>query len=378
MSNPKRSSAIAALLREKTLVICVGCGGVGKTTTAAALAVAATLLGRHTAVLTVDPARRLKTALGLDTLSHEPHPVQLHDGHCFDALELDTKRTFDALVERFAPDPQTAERIFANRLYQELSNELAGSAEYMAMERLHELHASGRYDIVILDTPPSAHIQDLLAAPNRLLALLASRAVQLLRAPASLVQSAPSGAARLALRALLHALQRWSGLPLLRDLADFVAGFEHMLEGFARRANHVSALLHDGQTAFVVVTSAEPHTVKLATAFARELQQGQYPVAGVVANRVHVFGTPAALPPTANVDSFTRRLWANYRDLATRSERDSEWLSTLARETGLALLARIPAQASPPNSIAALESLARDLLRHEDTRAPRNRAPRPR
>ncbi len=130
--------AIESLLR-KRLVICVGSGGVGKTTTSAALACAGALHGRRAGVITVDPARRLKDALGLDGLSIEPHRVAVDAARHFDALALDTKRTFDAIIQRFAPSPDAAKRIFANRLYQELSNELAGSAEYMAMEKLHEL-----------------------------------------------------------------------------------------------------------------------------------------------------------------------------------------------------------------------------------------------
>lgn len=143
----------AHLLHDKQLIVTVGCGGVGKTTTSAALALAAARAGRRTAVITVDPARRLKDALGLEELSIDPHPVHV-DGVRFDALALDAKRTFDALVRRLAPNPAAAERIFANRIYNEVSNELAGSAEYMAMEKLHELVHTGDYDLVIVDTPP--------------------------------------------------------------------------------------------------------------------------------------------------------------------------------------------------------------------------------
>lgn len=359
-----KSPALESLLQSKRLLVCVGCGGVGKTTTAAALALSAALLGRKAAVLTVDPAQRLKTALGLDRLSHEPHRVELDGGAvAFDALALDTKRMFDELVLRFAPSLEVAERIFANRLYRELSNELAGSSEYMAMEKLHDLVCSKTYEIVVVDTPPSAHIQDLLAAPNRLLRLLASRAVRLLQAPSRLVETASSRTARLAFRALLEALQRWSGLPLLKDLADFVGGFESMLEGFATRAQRTSRLLQDEHTAFLLVTTAEPRTLAIGREFLRELSAGGYPVAGIVANRVHSFKAQVAEKPRGSTP-FARRLWKNYLALAEHSVRDARALAELARDTNFSILATIPAQTKPPASLTALRALAEQLLAH--------------
>ncbi|GIW45528.1 MAG: anion transporter [Candidatus Binatia bacterium] len=362
LERQSQASATAGLLHSKQLVLCVGCGGVGKTTTAAALAVAAAYLGRKAAVITVDPAQRLRTALGLDRLSHTPHAVWLARNHgTFDALSLDTKRMFDELVERFAPNPETAQRIFANRLYRELSNELAGSAEYMAMERLYDLLKQRVYDIVIVDTPPSAHIQDLLAAPNRLLSLLASRAVRILQRPTSLVEGASSRAAQAALRTLLRALERWSGLPLLKDLSDFVSGFESMLAGFAHRARDIAHLLRAPTTAFVLVTTPEPRTLNIAREFAGELANGGYPLAGVVANRVHLFsGKATARARTAG--SLARRLEQNYRALLARSERDQRLLGELLRDTGLPLLAIVPVQPTPPASLDTLEDIAAHLL----------------
>ncbi|GBD24887.1 Septum site-determining protein MinD [bacterium HR30] len=366
MPTSERSTAarnsLTSLLRTKQLILCVGCGGVGKTTTAAALAVSAALLGRKTAVLTVDPAQRLKTALGLDRLSHTPHRIQLNGAaRSFDALALDTKHMFDELVQRFAPNQEVAERIFANRLYRELSSELAGSAEYMAMEKLHDLVDSGTYEVLIVDTPPSAHVRDLLAAPSRLLTLLASRAVGLLQAPARLVENAPTRTTRFVFRALLEALQRWSGLPLLRDLADFVSGFESMLQRFADRAERTSKMLREEYTAFLLVTTPEPRTLAIAQEFAAELKGGRYPIAGVVANRVHCFGGQQRTKPNID-DPFVRRLWENYLALTERSQRDAQALAELVRSSGLPLLATIPVQSNPPVSVSALCEMARYLL----------------
>jgi anion-transporting ArsA/GET3 family ATPase len=354
---------LEGLLR-KRLIVCVGCGGVGKTTAAAALALAGARHGRRAAVITVDPARRLKDALGLDGLSVEPQRVRLDSAAHFDALALDTKRAFDALVQRLAPSPGAAERILANRLYQELSDELAGSAEYMAMEKLHELVHLHRYQLVIVDTPPSAHARDLLAAPNRLVNLLASRAVSLLQAPASLLSGAGSTAGRLTLSALLKVLQRWTGFDLLHDLADFVSGFEHMIDGFSLRAEEVSRLLRAPTTAFVLVTTPEPYTVETTIGFHRELTAGGFPVAGIIANRVLAF--PRLPDPEGATavweEPLRRKLLRNYAALHELSRRDRRALQHLHTETRAPLLAAVPALTEAPTSLVGLQRFAQLLL----------------
>jgi len=350
-------------LLQKQLVICVGCGGVGKTTTAAALAVAGALRQRRAGVITVDPARRLKDALGLDGLSVEPHRVAVADAH-FDALALDAKRTFDAIIQRFAPSAAAAARILDNRLYQEISNGLAGSAEYMAMEKLHELLREQRYDVLIVDTPPSTHARDLLAAPNRLVNLLASRAVSFLKAPASLLSGTDSALGRVTLSALLKALQRWTGLNLLHDLADFVSGFEDMIEGFSQRADEVNQLLRASSTAFVLVTTPEPHTIETTIGFHRELLEGGFRVAGIIANRVLAF--PRLRDPHSAANGWEEplrgKLVRTYDELHTLSRRDRQALKRLHSETYAPLLAAIPAIPEAPTSMAGLERFARLLL----------------
>ncbi len=373
--------AIEGLLR-KRLVICVGSGGVGKTTTSAALACAGALHGRRAGVITVDPARRLKDALGLDGLSIEPHRVAVDGARHFDALALDTKRTFDAIIQRFAPSPEAAKRIFANRLYQELSNELAGSAEYMAMEKLHELLHVGHYQLLIVDTPPSTHARELLTAPTRLTDLLASRAVSLLQAPGNLLAGA-GGLGRLTLTALLKALQRWTGLDLLSDLAEFVRSFEHMIEGFHTRAEEVARLLRASSTAFVLVTTPESHTIETTIAFHRELTDGGFPVAGIIANRVLTFptlkGADAAAAAcdralrdgAADVDSprhtprdtpLHDKLLRNYTDLHELSVRDRHALERLHSATRAPLLAAVPAVTEAPTTLQALQRFAERLV----------------
>lgn len=341
---------------KRRLIVCVGPGGVGKTTTAAALALAAAKAGRRAVVITFDPAKRLKDALGLAGLPAEPVPVEV-EGVTFDALALDTKRTFDAIVRRFAATPAAAEQVLANRLYQEISNGLSGSAEYMAMEKLHELLHHHDYDLVVVDTPPSANAKDLLAAPNRLAELLATRAVSFLQAPASLLSTGASTAARMTFSALLKALERWTGLQLLSDLADFVTGFESMLEGFQQRAGDVDAWLRSPDSAFVLVTTPEAHTLETTIRFHHELVRDRFRVAGIIANRVLAFSKPKANEDPlfdAIPEALRAKLTANQRDLYALSRRDRLSLQRLHDETSTPLLAVLPQVTFAPTSLETL------------------------
>ncbi len=343
------------------LVICVGAGGVGKTTIAAALGVAAALRGRATAVITVDPARRLRDALGLTALSDDPQPVALDAGAApLVAMALDTKRTFDRVIARVAPTPADAERIFANRLYQELSSELGGSAEYMAMERLHELLTLGRYDLLVVDTPPSADLRALLGAPRRLLDLLASHAARILKAPRTIV-GGESGPARLAVMAVLAALERWSGVDVLRELSDFTAAFERLLDGFRGRAEHVSAALRAADTSFAIVTTAEARAVAASVALATELRRDGYPLAGTIANRIYRFPPADAGAAAWAPEPLRAKLLACYADFVALGRRDAAALATLTAETQVPLLAAVPMLADAPTSVAMLRTVVGHL-----------------
>ena len=347
-------------LLQKKLIVCVGPGGVGKTTTSAAVAVAAARRKQRVAVITFDPSRRLKDALGLKHVSNEPSRVAV-EGLELHALALDTKRTFDDLVRRFAPDSATAERVLANRLYHEISNELSGSAEYMAMEKLHELFHSGHYDVVVVDTPPSSHARDLLAAPNRLSALLASRAMSFLQAPASLLSEATSTFGKMTLTALLRALEKWTGMQLLHDLADFVSGFESMFEGFQQRAGEIDRHLHGPECAFVLVTTPEEEPVHATITFHRELSEGGFPIAGIIANRVMSVPVPHPARLEALPEPLREKLVVNQRDLHALTVRDQRTLEQLRRETHAPLLAMLPMSAEAPTTLPEIAALARRL-----------------
>jgi anion-transporting ArsA/GET3 family ATPase len=349
---------LAALLGQR-LVVCVGCGGVGKTTTAAALALAAAQQGRRAAVITVDPARRLKDALGLESLDTQPRPIPLgNSSGTLDALALDTKRTFDALIARVAPSEDVAQRILANRMYQQLSNELGGSTEYMAMEKLYELLHLDRYDIIVVDTAPSAHARDMLRAPLKLIELLASSAIRFLKSPSEMLGGNESGLARMTVNAIFKALQRWTGLNVLSDLADFAGNFEGLVAGFRARAAEVDQTLRQPTTSFVLVTTPEPDTVSTTVEFLGELEQEQFPVAGVIANRTYDFPPRSAVDGMRFPEPLRRKLLANYDDLAALAERDRAALARLRKETKLKLLAVLPVLAEPPTSMASLRQFA--------------------
>jgi anion-transporting ArsA/GET3 family ATPase len=218
-----------------------------------------------------------------------------------------------------------------------------------------------QYDIIVVDTPPSSHAQDLLAAPNRLSNLLASRAVTMLQAPASLLSVGDSRLARMTLSAILKGLQRWTGVDLLQDLSDFVSGFEGMTDGFGTRAAEVNELLRSSRTAFVLVTTLEPHTIDTTIRFHSQLAEGGYRIAGIIANRV------LALPEIDDVsgvsdEQLRRKLVANYNDLRELSRRDQRALRQLHVETGCPLLAAVPIAGEAPTSLAALEGFAKQLL----------------
>ena len=258
---------IEQLLARKEVCICAGSGGVGKTTTAAAIALGMAERGSKVAVVTIDPAKRLANSLGLPELGNEERRVDIGATGELWAMMLDAKRTFDELIEGHAPDERTRDAVLANPIYQELSTAVAGSQEYMAMEKLFELHREGRYDLLVLDTPPSASAFDFLEAPGKLAAFIDSRSLQLFTAPG-----------RLGLRlfgrgggVLFSVMRRATGIDLLEDLSEFFRSFGDMSRGFRERAEHVQSLLASPRTAFVLVTSPRRRAIGEAVEFHRRL-----------------------------------------------------------------------------------------------------------
>jgi anion-transporting ArsA/GET3 family ATPase len=299
-------------LAPRRIAVCVGSGGVGKTTVAASLAVGRALAGGRALVCTIDPARRLANALGLQSLGNAESRVPparfaeagLRPKGELWAMMLDVKRTWDDLVARHAPDPARRDRILQNHLYQQMSAALAGSQEYMAMEKLYELATDRDYDLIVLDTPPTAHALDFLEAPDRILDFLGNDAARALIAPAL-------GVGRLGLRIaqigggyVSKVLARFTGGEMLSDLGDFLGSFQGMYGGFKQRAAAVRALLSRREVGFVVVASPSAVSIEEAIAFHERLHAEAMPVAGLVANRVtmDLWPGPAPLPSAADLE----------------------------------------------------------------------------
>ncbi|MFW6773633.1 ArsA family ATPase [Nocardioides sp. CPCC 205120] len=271
------------------IIVCCGSGGVGKTTTAAALAMRAAERGRKVVVLTIDPARRLAQSMGIEELDNTPRPVTGLDtsaGGSLDAMMLDMKSTFDEVVESQA-SPEKARAILENPFYVALSSSFAGTQEYMAMEKLGQIHrqaeAEGTYDLIVVDTPPSRSALDFLDAPERLSSFLDGRFIKLLLAPAK----GPARVMSMGFGLITNALTKVLGAQVLTDLQTFVAAFDTVFGGFRQRAQQTYSLLQDSRTAFVVVAAPERDALREAAYFVERLADDRMPLAGLVVNRAH-------------------------------------------------------------------------------------------
>jgi anion-transporting ArsA/GET3 family ATPase len=328
---------VGALVAGKRIVICAGSGGVGKTTTAAALAMGMAERGLKVAVVTIDPAKRLADSLGLEELGNEPRLVDparfagqgvRMEGELW-ALMLDAKRTFDALIERLAPDARTRDEVFANRIYQQLSGAVAGSQEFTAIAKLYELDQDGDYDLLVLDTPPSRNALDFLDAPQRLTHFFQGRAIRLFLRPAGFGGRVVGRGAGLA----FSLLQRVTGVDLLQDLSVFFRTLGGMIDGFTERARRVGALLEDPATTFLIVTAPRHDPVEEAIYFHSKLRAAAMPFGGLVVNRLHA-----------------------------GPEADGTLDAALAEELGAALAGRVEASARELEALAARDEANLALL----------------
>ena len=275
------------------IVVCCGSGGVGKTTTAAALALRAAERGRTAVVLTIDPARRLAQSMGLSELDNTPRAVQgvQGGGGSLDAMMLDMKRTFDEVVIAHS-SPEKAASVLDNPFYQALSTSFAGTQEYMAMEKLGQLRAQDAWDLIVVDTPPSRSALDFLDAPARLGSFLDGRLIRVLTAPARAGGRAGLKVFQLGLSVFTGALTRVLGGELLTDVQTFVGALDSMFGGFRERAEQTYALLQDPETVFVVVAAPEPDALREASYFVERLAGDGMPLGGLVLNRVHASEVP--------------------------------------------------------------------------------------
>ncbi|MGC7099325.1 ArsA family ATPase [Amycolatopsis lurida] len=291
------------------VIVCCGSGGVGKTTTAAALALRAAERGRQTVVLTIDPARRLAQALGLRELGNHPRQVSVEGfepkGELW-AMMLDMRRTFDDMV-RVHAGPERAEQLLANPFYQTISTSFSGTQEYMAMEKLGQLAATGDWDLIIVDTPPSRSALDFLDAPTRLSTALDGRMIRLLTGPAKAGSWGLRKVVGAGFSMFAKAVSTIIGGQLLTDASAFMQAFDTMFGGFRERARKTAELLRSQGTAFVVVAAPEPDALREASYFVERLSEESMPLAGLVANRTHpVLAELSAPKALAAADSLER------------------------------------------------------------------------
>ena len=266
------------------MVVC-GSGGVGKTTISAAVATALAWSGKRTIVMAVDPARRLATTLRLPKVPGERSVIDLGDGAELTALLLDTKRTFDELIERYAGTPERRDRIFENRFYQRIAGTLAGTHEYMAMERLYQLATTEAWEAVVIDTPPTRSALAFLDAPRRMTDFLGGRLFRWLLWPYRRAGTFGMRGASIGARTLSQTIGRIAGSEMLADIAEFLSAFEGMYDGFKARAGAVYDLLAEDRTGFVVVTAPERASLEEAAHFVDRLSSGGMHLAGTVVNR---------------------------------------------------------------------------------------------
>jgi anion-transporting ArsA/GET3 family ATPase len=351
------------------LLIVVGSGGVGKTTLAASLGVAAAEAGKRTLVMTFDPSLRLKDALGVDAQAREaPVAVELppDTAGVLEASLLDAKHTFDRLVTRYAPDPESRDRILGNRFYNHLAGNLAGILEYMAVERLFEVAEDGGYDQVILDTPPTRQALDFLEAPERIVAFLDSGALRIALKPWFDEEGNLKAGSRFGFvgKRFERFLDEIVGLDLLRDMATFFRAFAPLFDGFRERAVRVQQLLRSPETRFLLVSGPGEERIPDTLFFARKLEETGHHLGPVVVNRYHPLlpalpshhpGAPAGAGPDGH------RLFAW---LAERDRRGLEVLEGLL--TDRHPLAALPLQAEEPTDLASLRRLGAELLQRLD------------
>jgi len=387
--------SLVEVLLERRILVCVGSGGVGKTTTAAALALAAARRGKRTLVLTIDPAKRLANSLGLAALGHQVQQVDPALVHrdasntrgSLHAMMLDQKQAFDEMVQRHARDAAAVQRILANPVYAQISGSLAGAQEYAAMTKLHDFDRSGEWELIVVDTPPTAHALDFLDAPRKLTEAIDSPAIEWFRklqggSGASGAQPRSTGWSIVGKTGgfVLKRLAKFVGSQFINDLAIFFTEFNDILGGFRARAEETFALLRQPRVGFVLVASPEPMAMREALFFHERLLTAEMPFVGFVVNKVHpalpitadtaaIASALAAEPAVAalGLSGTTRTMAAQalftaHGEIETLAEADRDALARLREIGGRALLVQVPLLRDDVHDVDRLIGLERYLL----------------
>jgi anion-transporting ArsA/GET3 family ATPase len=360
-------SPLLKAVKERRTLLCVGAGGVGKTTLSASLALSGALQNRRSLVCTIDPARRLASALGLSQLGNAETPIPadrlssagLPSTLPLFAMMLDMKQTWDEFIERNAA-PEDRERILGSRFYRSLSSVLAGSQEYIAMEKLWELRRERDYELLVLDTPPTAHALDFLSAPTRVLDFLGSDAVRLLLTPA--LSAGKFGLSFLTRGGTLtRGLSRFTGTALLQELAGFMLALSGLQERFRSRAEQVKELLADAGTAFVIVTGASSERLDEALSFHHHLRAQGHPVVAVVVNRVHTAPDSVDVAAQDLSSALRAKVKLTLEEAQALAARDGEGLARLRAAIAPTPIVQVPQFESDVHELIALERTARYL-----------------
>ncbi len=363
MTTSGTGPTLRELVEQRRILVCCGSGGVGKTTTAAVLALEAARAGRRAVVVTIDPAKRLADALGLEGLTGTPSKIEGDWPGELWALMLDTKSTFDDLVVANASSPEQGERILANRFYRNISGALSGTQEYMAMEKLYELNERSDFDLVVVDTPPTRNALDFIDAPRRLSRFLDHRLFRMITSPGRGIVKAVNVAAQ----AFLRTVAKVVGAEVIDDAVAFFQAFEGMEEGFRQRADAVLALLSDDDTAFVLVASPRRDTIEEARYFAAKLADADIAVRALVVNRMHPrFGDGLAEAARERARTLEGTdlggLYRNLAEFQLVASREEEHLSGLAEAVAPAPVVRVPLMSTDVHDLDGLTTLAEHVL----------------
>ncbi len=363
--------SLESVVAQSNVIVCCGSGGVGKTTTAAVIALHAALQGRKTVVVTIDPARRLADALGLDGLTNEPAQIPgLPEGSGeMWAMMLDTKATFDGLVRRYAADSNQTEQILENSFYRNISTSLSGTQEYMASEKLYELAIESDYDLVVVDTPPTRNALDFLEAPRRLAKFLDHRIYKVLMLPTRGIVKAVNVAAQ----TLLRSISKVVGTEVIADAIAFFGAFEGMEQGFKERAAEVDSLLSQPDTAFILIASPHADTMAEAQFFAARLRELKITVRALIINRMQPsFGDNHSPEDLAERYAGTP-LGEQYQCLAEAqhlARGEQKHLLGLAQELAPAPVVQVPVQAFEVSNMATLQLLGQAMFDTDVTSEP--------
>lgn len=355
-------------LKSNIYLIC-GSGGVGKTTISAALGVKFAMEGKKAIVLTIDPARRLATALGIEGLTDEPRKIEIpHPGKTgeMQAMMLDTKRTFDRIVEKYAATDEAKQRIYQNKIYQHLSQMLAGTQEYMAMERLYEIYQQNHYDVIVVDTPPMQNALDFLAAPQKMMNMINNSMLHLLLKPSLSLGKSGLKFLEKGSQHILKIFDRITGFAFMQDISEMLIAFKELLGGFESRAGEVSDLLSDPSSNFITVCTTDENSISEVKQFHQQLKDYHYNSCCLIINRVYQGQAFTAeqlksLYKKLKVNTTAKEaeiLMENYKNFLPLIKKDKKNIAQISRIVGKKSIITIPLYLSDVHDIKGLQQVA--------------------